>query len=112
MSGKVLFNGASPVTQTVESVEALAAYLKKPIEGGVLDLGAVKLVKSNKGNAFYCVTAKACSCPSATYRPGQTCKHQRKHFGLRDEPLPETTGGLMERGRFKPVMPEDERAVA
>ena len=47
---------------------------------GVLDLGAAKLIKSNKGDAFYTVTAKACSCPAATYHPGQPCKHQRKHF--------------------------------
>jgi len=57
MSGKILFNGASPVTQRTDAVEALAAYLKKPIEGGVLDLGILKLVKSNKGDAFYGVTA-------------------------------------------------------
>jgi hypothetical protein len=80
MSGKILFNGASPVTQKTDAVEALAAYLNKSIEGGVLDLGSLKLVKSNKGDAFYGVTAKACSCPSAAYRPGQSCKHQRKFF--------------------------------
>jgi len=80
MSGKILFNGASPVTQTPDAVEALAEYLNKTIEAGVLDLGAAKLVKSNKVDAFYTVTAKACSCPAATYHPGQPCKHQRKHF--------------------------------
>jgi hypothetical protein len=36
---------------------ALAAYLNKPIEAGVLDFGEAKLVKSNKGDAFYTVTA-------------------------------------------------------
>ena len=80
MSGKILFNGASPVTQKPDAVEVLAAYLNKTIEAGVLDLGAAKLIKSNKGDAFYTVTAKACSCPAATYRPDQSCKHQRKHF--------------------------------
>jgi hypothetical protein len=37
------------------------------------------LVLSNKKDAYYTVTATACSCPSATYRGG-ACKHQRKYF--------------------------------
>ena len=80
MSGKVLVQIKTPVTQKPDAVEALATYLNKQIEPGVLDLGVVKLIKSNKGDAFYTVTAKVCSCPAATYHPGQPCKHQRKHF--------------------------------
>ena len=80
MSGRILVQMQNPVTQKPEAVEALAAYLNKPIEAGVLDLGSAKLVKSNKGDAFYTVTAKACSCPAATYHPGTACKHQRKYF--------------------------------
>ena len=80
MSGRILVQMQNPVTQKPEAVEALAAYLNKPIEAGVLDLGSAKLVKSNKGDAFYTVTAKACSCPAATYHPGMACKHQRKYF--------------------------------
>jgi len=85
MSGRILVQIQSSVTQKPEAVEALAAYLNKTIEAGVLDLGAAKLVKSNKGDAFYTVTAKACSCPAATYHPGQPCKHQRKYFGAKLE---------------------------
>jgi hypothetical protein len=80
MSGRILVQIQTPVTQKPEAVEALAAYLNKPIEAGVLDLGSAKLVKSNKGDAFYTVTAKACSCPAVTYHPGMACKHQRKYF--------------------------------
>jgi len=40
----------------------------------------VVLVLSNKKDAFYTVTAKACSCPAQTFSPGQACKHMRKHF--------------------------------
>lgn len=79
MSGRILVQMQTPVTQKPEAVEALAAYLNKTIEAGVLDLGAAKLVKSNKGDAFYTVTAKACSCPAAFYHHGP-CKHQRKYF--------------------------------
>ena len=80
MSGRILVQMQNPVTQKPEAVEALVAYLNKPIEAGVLDLGSAKLVKSNKGDAFYTVTAKACSCPAMTYHPGMACKHQRKYF--------------------------------
>jgi hypothetical protein len=80
MAGRTLVQVENPTTQRTDAVEALAAFLHKPIESGVLDLGSLKLVKSNKGDAFYGVTATKCSCPSATYRPGQSCKHQRKYF--------------------------------
>lgn len=80
MSGRILVQMQNPVTQKPEAVEALAAYLNKTIEAGVLDLGSAKLVKSNKGDAFYTVTAKACSCPAAIYNPGKQCKHSRAHF--------------------------------
>ena len=40
-------------TQEPEAVEALAAYLNRPVLDGILDLGAVKLVKSNRGDVFY-----------------------------------------------------------
>ena len=87
MSGKVIYDG-SVKTQSIDAVEVLAAYLNKTIEAGVLDLGAAKLIKSNKGDAFYTVTAKACSCPANTYHPGQPCKHQRKHFGAKPASRP------------------------
>lgn len=80
MSGKTIYELQSPVTQKPDAVEALAAYLHRTIENGVLDLGEVKLIKSNKGDVFYVTTPRTCSCPSATYRPNQTCKHQRKYF--------------------------------
>jgi hypothetical protein len=100
MSGKILFNGASPVTQKTDAVEALAAYLNKSIEGGVLDLGSLKLVKSNKGDAFYGVTKTKCSCPSAAYRPGQSCKHQRKYFPQVAKPLATEPGSIRPTGKW------------
>lgn len=86
MTGKTIFEIESPVTQSVEAVESLAAYLHKPIESGVLDLGRAKLILSNKKDCYYVTTEKACSCPSHVYRRG-VCKHQRKHFGLKSAPI-------------------------
>jgi hypothetical protein len=100
---KTILKIENPTTQRTDSVEALAAFLHKPIEGGVLDLGSLKLVKSNKGDAFYGVTANKCSCPSASYRPGVACKHQRKHFPeVKATIKPTTSEPLVKRGGFKP----------
>ena len=100
MSGKTLIQMENPTTQRTDAVEALAAYLNKPIEGGVLDLGSLKLVKSNKGDAFYGVTATKCSCPSAAYRPGQSCKHQRRYFA---EQTTKPTATVTETGSIRPT---------
>ena len=40
----------------------------------------VVLVLSNKKDSYYVVTPTKCSCPAATYHPGQPCKHQRQFF--------------------------------
>jgi len=42
------------------------------------------LVLSNRRDVYYTTTAKSCSCPSAAYRPGQKCKHQRQHYSEKD----------------------------
>jgi len=45
-----------------------------------LESGRIVLVLSNKKDAYYCTTATKCSCPSAAYGQGASCKHQRKFF--------------------------------
>ncbi len=82
MAERTLLDSVSLVTQNIEAVVELLNCLGRPTNPlpEIVDLGKVKLVRSNKGDVFYCVTAKACSCPSATYRPGSLCKHQRKYF--------------------------------
>ena len=107
MSGRILVQMQNPVTQKPEAVEALAAYLNKPIEAGVLDLGSAKLVKSNKGDAFYTVTAKACSCPAATYHHGP-CKHQRKYFGAKPASRPTEAASIRPAAGW--IGPDGQRA--
>jgi hypothetical protein len=69
-------------TQSIEAVAGLMKFMGKPADPlpEFVDFSEVKLVRSNKGDVFYCVTANSCSCPSAFYRPGRRCKHQRKYF--------------------------------
>lgn len=81
MSLKISITG--PVTQSIESVKALLAFVGRgsdPLPSDVtLDNGRMVLVLNGKKDAYYTCTARACSCPAATYKPGP-CKHQRKYF--------------------------------
>ena len=74
------------ITQSVESIVELLKYRGLPTSPlpENIDLPGLVLVLSNKKDAYYTTTSKGCSCPSATYRPGQLCKHQRKYFPMID----------------------------
>ena len=80
---KLVYQAESPKTQSIDAVKALLAYKKvasDPLPQEVsLDGGRLMLVLSNKKDAYYTVTSRACSCPAATYHHGP-CKHQRRYF--------------------------------
>ena len=85
MNGKNMLEGRTgPITQSVDAVKALLTWKGHPVDplpaDVSLDNGRLVLVLSNKKDVYYTVTPSRCSCPSATYHPGQRCKHQRKHF--------------------------------
>jgi len=85
MAGKVIFDGGSPKTQRIEAVKQLIAYQhhgQKPAEMPPFYRvnGELVLVLSNKKDAYYVVTPRDCSCPSAVFSPGQPCKHRRQYF--------------------------------
>ena len=96
---KTLVKTESPVTQTVEAVQQLIAYFnhgQTPEEMPSfyrLSLDMV-LVRSNKGDCFYVTTPKSCSCPAATYHPGQPCKHSMKYFPQQRREAPKEQGDL------------------
>jgi hypothetical protein len=85
----VLEGRTGPITQSVDAVKALLSWKKissDPLPADVsLDNGRLVLVLSNKKDVYYTVTATKCSCPAATYHPGQPCKHQRARFGAKQE---------------------------
>jgi len=84
MEIKLLPDSGSPITQSIEAVKSLLAYVGRASDPlpTFLELPNKRciLVLSNKKDAYYTVTSEGCSCPSATYRPGKPCKHQRKYF--------------------------------
>jgi hypothetical protein len=108
MNGKNMLEGRTgPVTQSVDAIKSLLAYVGRasdPLPSDVsLENGRMMLILSNKKDAYYTCTAKTCSCPSAAYRPGQSCKHQRKFFGeSRVVTKPKSSEPLVKRGGFKP----------
>jgi len=84
MESKTLLISGGPITQSIEAVKVLLDYAGRasdPLPTDVsLDNGRLVLVLNDKKDAYYTVTAKACSCPSAIYRHNGPCKHQRKYF--------------------------------
>ena len=72
----------APVTQSTTAVVSLLKYLGKSIDPlpEAVELPSMALVLSNKKDVYYVTAANSCSCPSASYRPGQKCKHQRQYF--------------------------------
>ena len=103
MTTRVLF--CAPVTQSTEAIESLLKYLGKPTDPlpNVVELLDMVLVLSNRRDAYYITTAKSCSCPSAAYRPGQKCKHQRRYFPGTDAPgrvTAETSDSIRPSGKW------------
>lgn len=85
MYGKKFLEITSPVTKSLEAVKQLITchnYGQEPLEMPTFYrlTGEVVLVLNNKKDAYYVTTPKTCSCPAATYHPGQLCKHARRYF--------------------------------
>jgi hypothetical protein len=85
MSGRILLELSGPVTQSCKAVKQLIAYhhhgqVPKEMPDFYRLSSEMVLVLSNKKDAYYVVTSKACSCPAANYHPGQACKHRAKFF--------------------------------
>lgn len=100
---KIIFSGSAPVSQSVEAVRALLNYQGKvytEMPAFYRLSPEMVLVRSSKGDMYYVVTPTACSCPSATYRPGKACKHQRAYFP------PQTTPQVTEDEKNDSIRPD------
>jgi hypothetical protein len=102
MPGRTIIKMQNPVTQTIDAIKSLLAFVGRasnPLPSDVsLENGRLVLVLSNKKDAYYTVTEKKCSCPAATYHQGP-CKHQRKFFSVAN--VEQST----EAGSIKPALP-------
>lgn len=80
MSGKTLVEIQTPVTQTVDAVKALLAYMHRPAEPlpEFVELqDRMRLTRSKDGKGYYLTTPKNCSCPARAFNPGAPCKHMK-----------------------------------
>jgi hypothetical protein len=122
MAGRTHLDSGSPITQSLDAVKSLLAFVERAsdplpefVEMGKEE-GRLVLVLSNKKDAYYTTTVQRCSCPSASYRPGQSCKHQRKFFDGKleqvSEPAKELESIKPKLPAFRPfdIMPGEERA--
>jgi hypothetical protein len=88
MYERTIIQMETPVTQSIDAVKAFLTWRGRGTDPMPSTLEFVNegkgsrlvLVLSNKKDSYYAVTPTKCSCPAATYHPGQPCKHQRKHF--------------------------------
>ena len=104
---RTIFENSTPVTQPVDAVRALLTWRGHPIDplpaSVTLGDGRMMLVLNAKKDAYYVVTPSACSCPSAQFRPGKPCKHQRAYFP-RAKTTPEPVDSIRPDMRgFRPV---------
>ena len=119
MNGKLNIQTESPKTQSVEAVKALLAWKGRasdPLPSKIEFTGddsRLMLILSNDKKSYYVTTARACSCPSAAYRPGQTCKHQRKYFPQIAKPAETDSIRPKFDKSFRPFseLPSEERAA-
>ena len=116
MSERILLEPTQPTTQSVDAVKQLVAYHHHSQASAEMPdfyrlSGEMVLLLSNKKDAYYVTTPKACSCPAAAYRPGQPCKHMREYFPQikkTSEAAPERLFRTEE--SFRPVLPVSEVA--
>jgi hypothetical protein len=116
MTGKNMLEGRNgPVTQSLDAIKSLLAYVGRasdPMPSDVsLDNGRLVLVLSNKRDAYYTCTSRACSCPGNQFR--HNCKHIRKYFPQAEaEKVVSASEPLIQRGGFRPfdTLPGEEKA--
>jgi hypothetical protein len=78
MSGRTILKMENPVTQSIDAVKSLLAYVGRasdPMPIFVELKDSVRLTRSKKGDCYYTTTLSECSCKARTYNPGNPCKH-------------------------------------
>jgi len=71
---RTILNLENPVTQSIDSVRALLAYLHRPADPlpSFVELqNSVRLTLSKDKKAYYVTTAKECSCPARAFNPAR-----------------------------------------
>ena len=108
LENNLLEGRTGPITQSIRCCKSLLACVGRasdPLPADVIlrqwPFGAG--VEQQKRCILH-VTAKTCSCPSASISSRTTCKHQRKYFPQSEaaQTKPRASEPLIKRGGFKP----------
>lgn len=77
MAGKLLVEIQNPVTQTIDSVKALAKFLglKEELPEKIPLANSAQLTLSSKKDAYYYTSLDGCSCPAGIHN--KLCRHRR-----------------------------------
>ena len=95
----------SPVTQTIDSVKALAKFLgmKEEFPETIALANGARLTLSSKRDCYYYTSSTACSCKAGTY--GRMCRHRKALEG--SKPRGQTMAEVLEEhGRNLHKMPK------
>jgi len=106
MNGKLSIQIENPVTQTVDAVKGLLAYMHMPADPlpQFVELqDRVRLTRSKDGKGYYLTTPKNCSCPARAFNPGAPCKHMRAS-------IEDRAGDLLPE-RAQPFRPFDDEKI-
>jgi len=104
MDGKNLLEGQTcPVSQSIDAVKGLLTWKGRAVDplpsvvefANECEESRLMLVLSGDKKNYYVTTARACSCPAASYHQGP-CKHQRKYFGAKQDQA--TVGSIQPTG--------------
>ena len=107
MSGKTIFDGASPKTQCIDAVKSLLIWKGRAVDPMPSHIefahegeeGRLMLVLSNKRDSYYVTTATKCSCSNQTYRGGP-CKHMRAYFPQLAKPTATASDSIRPTGKW------------
>ena len=77
MSEKLIYESEMPVTQAIESRNALAKFLgmKEELPETIALANGVRLTLSSKKDCYYITTPQSCTCKAGQY--GRICKHRK-----------------------------------
>lgn len=100
MSGKVLFESVTPVTQTIASVKALAQFLglKEALPQVISLANGAQLSLSSKKDCYYFTNSRSCSCRAGLY--GKDCKHKRAILERASSSAPSSQASRREAARI------------
>jgi hypothetical protein len=83
MAEKLVYESEMPVTQTIDSGNALASFLgmKEELPEIIALANGARLTLSSKRDCYYYTSSTGCTCKAGTY--GRICRHRKATEGTK-----------------------------